>query len=72
VSAQPIPIAAPAHSDIESLVARVPAHLAATQARWLKHFHPCPYWLRMDPNACTCEARPVVDLLLAIARRAGA
>jgi hypothetical protein len=33
----------------------------------MKHFHPCDYFLRGDPAACTCESRPVVELLLAIA-----
>jgi len=71
MSAQPIQVEASVPSEsLESLVARVPPHLAAVQSKWVRHFHPCDWWLRFDPNACTCELRPVVDLMLAIARRA--
>lgn len=50
----------------------VPASLTPDLARWqvgaLHHELPCPFWQAIDPGACTCRARPLVDFLLALGR----
>jgi hypothetical protein len=48
------------------------ADVARGQARWLNHAVDCPYWPRLEPTACACSARSVVDLLLYIATRKAA
>jgi hypothetical protein len=57
---------------IAPIVARVTADVAARQARWLQHDVGCGYWPRLEPSACSCDARPVVDLLLHLSQRAEA
>ena len=57
---------------IAPIIERVTAELAERQTRRLSHDLKCPYWERIDPHACSCSSRPVVDLLLAIAQRRAA
>lgn len=57
---------------IGSIIARMSADVARGQARWLQHERTCPYWDRIDPLACTCSTRAVIDLLLYIAQRKAA
>jgi hypothetical protein len=54
------------------IIAGMSADVARGQARWLKHDYGCPYWQRLEPTACACSARSVVDLLLYIATRKAA
>jgi hypothetical protein len=59
-------------THIGQIIAGMSADVASKQARWLQHDHGCPYWHRLEPTACACSARSVVDLLLYIASRKAA
>jgi hypothetical protein len=59
-------------THIGTIIAGMSADVARGQARWLKHETTCPYWKRLEPTACACSARSVVDLLLYIAQRKAA
>jgi hypothetical protein len=59
-------------THIGTIIAGMSADVARGQARWLNHAVDCPYWPRLEPTACACSARSVVDLLLYIATRKAA
>ncbi len=54
---------------IDAIIGRVMPDIAARAARYTNHTLKCPYWDRIDPRACSCETRPLIDLLLHIAER---
>ena len=54
---------------IAPIIARITAKMAAEQAKHTNHGLRCPFWDRIDPRACSCETRPLIDLLLHIAAR---
>ncbi len=54
---------------IGQIIARIEPDLARGQAKQFRHNDHCPFWDRIDPLACTCETRPLIDLLLLIADR---
>jgi hypothetical protein len=57
---------------VAPIVARVTAELARRQVRHLDHEIACPFWERIDPAACRCSARPLIDLLLHLAQQRAA
>jgi hypothetical protein len=57
---------------VAPIVARVTADLAHRQVRHLDHEIACPFWERIDPAACCCSARPLIDLLLHLADKKAA
>lgn len=55
---------------IAPIIARVTSELADRQVRHLNHESRCPFYERIDPEMCNCSTRPLVDLLLHLARAA--